>query len=86
MRDEILCRFDEDGSLELYDSYATIECETKEDYDHLIEMVELGMSVVRCKECDFICEGNVYPVCTCWGRNTDYEGFCHMGERREENG
>lgn len=44
-----------------------------------------AVPVVRCKECDFIVEGNVYPVCACWGRNTDYEGFCHMGERREEN-
>ena len=43
------------------------------------------VKVVRCQDCDFICEGNVFPVCTCWGRNTDSNGWCYKGERREEN-
>ena len=45
-----------------------------------------AVEVVRCRDCDFICEGNVYPVCTCWGRNTEYDGWCYMGERREDDG
>ena len=49
--DEILLRMTEDGSFGIYEPYATVNCETKEDYDHLVELVNLGKSIVRCEDC-----------------------------------
>lgn len=101
MKDEIMCRFDEDGSLELYDPYATIECETKEDYDSLVELVELGKSVVRCKDCmhwhenigwcdkhsHFILRDGSF--CHPWESTEwkmfDADYFCADGERRDSD-
>lgn len=93
MRDEIMCRLDEDGSLSLYEPYATVECETKEDYDNLVELFELGKSVVRCKDCKH--EENCMKQILLWKRdhlleqNVYHYGkleFCSRGERRADNG
>ena len=88
MKNEIMCRFDEDGSLELYEPYATVECETKEDYDGLVELVELGKSVVRCKDCKHWDASSDLPGCVnefnglVCSREND---FCSYGERRSYN-
>jgi|GEM_PF-1578136 len=37
---ELVCR--DDGKWEVYENYATIECETKEDFDRLTELVKTG--------------------------------------------
>ena len=42
-----------------------------------------AVEVVRCKDCDFACEGSYGLVCTAWGARTDYDMFCGNGERRE---
>ena len=42
-----------------------------------------AVEVVRCKDCDFACEGSYGLVCTAWGARTDYDMFCGKGERRE---
>lgn len=45
--------------------------------------------VVRCKDCKYVMEhydtdGNApYWTCSEWDSGTDYDGFCHYGERRE---
>ena len=46
--------------------------------------------VVRCKDCKYMTEhydtdGNVpYWTCSEWDSGTDYDGYCHYGERRED--
>lgn len=92
MKNEILCRFDEDGSLELYEPYAMVECETKEDYDSLVELTELGKSVVRCKDCKQWGGVTFGNVCRRWSaplagmKNcTKPDDFCSYGERRDND-
>ena len=41
------------------------------------------VEVVRCKDCDFACEGNYGLVCTAWGARTDENMFCGNGERKD---
>jgi hypothetical protein len=82
-RDEIMCRVDEDGSLALYDPYATIECETKEDFDHLVEMVEFAESVVRCKDCEYFPEYNEGVICSQTDRYPDPDEWCCWAKRRK---
>lgn len=42
--------------------------------------------VVRCKDCEMAEEsGGNYLICVGWGCPTDFDGFCHKGERRCEN-
>ena len=81
--DEILLRMTEDGSFGIYEPYATVECETKEDYDRLFELVELGKSIVRCKDCKwwnslgcaiYIADDSDKP------KQNDY---CSFGERKQ---
>ena len=46
--------------------------------------------VVRCKDCRYMAEhydtdGNVpYWTCSEWDGGTDYDGYCHFGERKED--
>lgn len=46
--------------------------------------------VVRCKDCKYMTEhydvdGNVpYWTCSQWDSGTDYDGYCHYGELKEE--
>lgn len=46
--------------------------------------------VVRCKDCKYMTEhydtdGSVpYWTCSEWDAGTDYDGYCHYGERRED--
>lgn len=47
---ELVCR--DDGKWEVYENYATIECETKEDFDRLTELVKKGESLEWRKEED----------------------------------
>lgn len=44
------------------------------------------VSVVRCKDCDNICEGTSRPICVNWGSWCDPDGWCYRGERRAEDG
>lgn len=47
-----------------------------------------AVEVVRCKDCKYMTEhydtdGNVpYWTCSEWDSGTDYDGYCHYGERR----
>lgn len=49
-----------------------------------------AVEVVRCRDCKYATEhddtdGNVpYWTCSEWDSGTDYDGFCHYGERKEE--
>lgn len=51
-----------------------------------------AVPVVRCKDCKYMTEhydtdGNVpYWTCSEWDAGTDYDGYCHYGERREDAG
>lgn len=46
--------------------------------------------VVRCKDCKYMTEhydtdGNApYWTCSEWDSGTDYDGYCHYGERKED--
>ena len=48
------------------------------------------VDLVRCKDCQYMTEhydtdGNVpYWTCSEWDGGTDYDGYCHFGERRED--
>lgn len=54
-----------------------------ERYDKVCELV-------RCKDCKYMTEyydvdGDVpYWACSEWDSGTDYDGYCHYGERKEE--
>lgn len=54
---------------------------------HFIDVTDLvdAVEVVRCKNCAFFRPGNVYPSCMNWGRNTDNNGWCYMGERKDND-
>lgn len=49
-----------------------------------------AVPVVRCKDCKYMTEhydtdGNVpYWTCSEWDSGTDYDGFCHYAERRND--
>lgn len=49
-----------------------------------------AVPVIRCKDCKYMTEhydtdGNVpYWTCSEWDAGTDYDGFCHYAERKEE--
>ncbi len=49
-----------------------------------------AVEVVRCKDCRYMTEhydtdGNVpYWTCSEWDGGTDYDGYCHFGERKED--
>lgn len=99
--DEILLRMTEDGSFGIYEPYATVECETKEDYDRLFELVELGKSIVRCEDCDNWDKdhtfgskrlGNLAAPCSEWSnledgyiRFTRWDCWCSEALRREND-
>ena len=55
----------------------------EETLNQQAENVKDWIPVVRCKDCDFACEGSSGLVCTAWGARTDYDMFCGNGERRE---
>lgn len=46
--------------------------------------------LIRCKDCKYMAEhydtdGNApYWTCLEWDSGTDYDGFCHYAERKEE--
>ena len=48
------------------------------------------VKVVRCKDCKYMTEhydtgGNVpYWTCSEWDGGTDFDGYCHYGERKGE--
>lgn len=45
--------------------------------------------LVRCKDCKYMIEhydtdGNApYRICSEWDSGTDYDGYCHYGERKD---
>lgn len=47
--------------------------------------------IIRCKDCKYMTEhydtdGNVpYWTCSEWDSGTDYDGFCHYAERRQDD-
>lgn len=49
-----------------------------------------AVEVVRCKDCKYMTEhydtdGNApYWTCSEWDSGTDYDGFCHLAERRSD--
>ena len=73
---ELRLRFNEENhEWELAEEpYAVVECQTKEDYERLVELVELGASVVRCENCRF---GN--GCSTRKSENFGDRGFCANG-------
>lgn len=88
MTDEIMMHMNEDGSWGLYEPYATIECETKEDYDSLVEMLELARSIVRCKECKWYeTDGEPCGLCKFWPDEgyRDPDHFCAEGVKRDDH-
>lgn len=46
--------------------------------------------IIRCKDCKYMTEHNdtdgnaPYWICSEWDSGTDYDGFCHYAERREQ--
>ena len=62
---------------------ATFYVVGKEDIDNAPTID--AVPVVRCKDCEFMCPGYGCPVCMNWERKIVYDGWCYMGERREEN-
>ena len=66
----------------------TLEWVAKEDIDEMPTID--AVPVVRCKDCKYMTEhydtdGNApYWICSEWDSGTDYDGYCHYGERREE--
>ena len=58
--------------------------------DVLCELRKLSgtdaVPVVRCKDCDHIdqCAEDRW-ICSMWGAWTDLDGWCHKGERSEDN-
>ena len=63
-------------------------------YDHETGKVCMKPKIVgkliRCKDCKYMTEhydtdGNVpYWTCSEWDSGTDYDGFCHLAERRSD--
>lgn len=51
-----------------------------------------AVPVVRCRECKYMTEhydtdGNSpYWTCSEWDSGTDYDGYCHYGERKDGDG
>ena len=49
-----------------------------------------AVPVVRCRDCRYMTEhydtdGNApYWTCSEWDSGTDYDGYCHYGERRHD--
>ena len=60
-----------------------------------LDSLEKGLSeleeVVRCRDCRYMTEhydtdGNVpYWTCSEWDSGTDYDGYCHYGERKDDD-
>ena len=63
-------------------------------YDHetgkVCMMPKIVGKLIRCKDCKYMTEhydtdGNVpYWTCSEWDSGTDYDGFCHLAERRSD--
>ena len=54
-------------------------------YEKMLDEHKKGM--VRCKDCDSICQcAEDRWICGMWGACTDLDGWCHKGERRNDNG
>ena len=84
MNEEIMLRMNEEGVFEPYEPYMVVECETKEDYDRLVELVELGKAVVFCKDCAV--PHNKWTGCPKMnGTIMPPDGFCSYGERRADH-
>ena len=49
-----------------------------------------GIEIIHCKECKYMTEyydtdDNVtYLICSEWNSGTDYNGYCHYGERKDD--
>ena len=41
-----------------------------------------AVEVVRCKDCDNTCEGNMGLICLAWGVGTSPDGWCYKAERK----
>lgn len=73
---------------ELLDAVLKIYDEIKERLDATPTVDAVG--VVRCRDCKYMTEhydtdGNVpYWICSEWDSGTDYDGFCHLAERRSD--
>lgn len=87
---------DADALYELLDGGYDVDLdelpETKAELLRMIDQEETidAVPVVRCKECkhcfiDRYGDGNAPDyVCIEWDSGTEPDGYCHMGERREE--
>lgn len=91
---EIILRCREDGTWEEYkEPYATIKCETEEDFRHLKEAVEHYGNLVHCEKCVHYRETqdwNSAPYMACH-KHADViilrknpEDYCSEGERKPE--
>ena len=68
-----------------------VEAETLEDLENGFYTIgNSGEPIVRCNDCKYVTEhydtdGNVpYWTCSEWDSGTDYDGYCHYGERRKK--
>lgn len=58
--------------------------------DGVVAQKTLEQELIRCKDCKYMTEhydtdGNApYWTCLEWDSGTDYDGFCHYAERKEE--
>lgn len=62
-------------------------CRFREHYEECLQFID---EVIRCKDCKFSCQPEIYDPMECnkwatkWGVvYTEPNGFCHKGERRE---
>ena len=67
--------------IELLESSLFPDYDFDELADHLI--ANDVVPVVRCKDCDNTCPGTIGLVCTMWGCRTPPDGFCFIGERKD---
>lgn len=63
------------------------DCDLIKDFDNTLDAAAV-VEVVRCGECKHCVEhydtdGNApYWVCKEWDSGTDYDGYCHYGEKK----
>lgn len=75
MRDEWLY---ESGTFEPNDVLDSIDCQPTID----------AVEVVRCQKCKYYCGEETYTnhrICKIWNEETFANGWCYMGERKEQN-
>lgn len=80
--------------MRLIDADALMRCIPNEDITSRFAVDNAptidAVPVVRCKNCRYMTEhydtdGNVpYWTCSEWDSGTDYDGYCHYGEKMDE--